>query len=153
MEPIEQDLSLPNPFGRLNDENVAKLLEPISIEEIEYALKIANPNKAPGLDGFNAHFFKICWSIIGREVGSAIMEFFRRGPLLNQLKGDNVFSRGKFRPISLTNELYKIISRILVNRKKPIIGTLISPMQYAFIPGRSIAYNILLAHDILHNFT
>lgn len=77
LEPIEEDLSLPNPFGRLNVKDVAKLLKPVSIEEIEYALKIANPHKAQDPNGFNAHFFKFCWPILGKEVSSAIMEFFR----------------------------------------------------------------------------
>ncbi|RKH55377.1 hypothetical protein D7X96_39335, partial [Corallococcus interemptor] len=54
-------------------------------------------------------------------------------------KSENATSPEKFQPISLTNELYKIISRILVHRLKPVIGNLLSPMQSAFIPGRSIA--------------
>lgn len=90
---------LPNPFGRLNVEDVAKLLQPVSIEEIEYTLKIANPHEAQDPNGFNARFFKFCWPIIGKEVSSAIMEFFWAWSLLNQLKatfivlvpiGDNI---------------------------------------------------------------
>lgn len=71
-----ENLSLPNPFGRLNVEDVAKLLKPVSIGENECALKIDNPHKAQDPNGFNAHFFKFCWPIIGEEVSSAIMEFF-----------------------------------------------------------------------------
>ena len=81
--------------------------------------------------------------------------------MLNQLiatfivlvpKSEIATSPDKFRPISLTNELYKIVRRILVNRLKPIIGKILSPMQSAFIPGRNIADNILLAQDLIHNF-
>lgn len=67
-------------------------------------------------------------------------------------KGDICPSPVKFRPISLTNELYEIISCILVHRLKPIIAKIVRPMQLAFIPGISIANNILLAQDLIHNF-
>ena len=77
-----------------------------------------------------------------------LLIFFRHGVMLNQLKatfivlvpkGENTASPDRFRPISLTNELYEIISCILVNRLKPIIGKIIGPMQSAFIPGRNIS--------------
>ena len=54
-----------------------------------------------------------------------------------------------FRPISLSNVLYKIISKVLVNRLKPIINSIITPFQNAFIKGRNITDNILLAHEII----
>ena len=60
-------------------------------------------------------------------------------------KSENATSPDKFRPIALTNELYKIITRIMVKRIKPFIAKLVGPMQSAFVPGRSIADNILLA--------
>ena len=76
------------------------------------------------------------------------MDFFKHGSLLKQLKATFlvlVSTPDKFRPISLTNELYKIISHILLYRIEPIIAKLIGPMQTAFILGRTIADNILLA--------
>lgn len=54
------------------------------------------------------------------------------------LKIENASTTDKFRPISLTNEIYEIISRILVYRFKSLIRKIIGPMQSAFIPGRSI---------------
>ena len=89
------------------------------------------------------------------------MDFFAHGSMLKQLKNtfivlvpksENANSPDKFRPIALTNELYKFISRILVNRLKPLIAKIVGPMQSAFVPGRSIADNILLAQDLIHNF-
>lgn len=38
-----------------------------------------------------------------------------------------------------------------MHRLKPVIGKFLSPMQSAFIPGRSIADNILVAQDLIHN--
>ena len=55
-----------------------------------------------------------------------------------------------FRPISLCNVIYKIISKLLVNHLKPFMDSLITPFQNAFIKGRNIFDNILLAHGIFY---
>ena len=43
-------------------------------------------------------------------------------------------------------------SKILVNRLRPLLSKIVSPVQSAFIPGRSIHENILLTHEIMHKF-
>ena len=54
-----------------------------------------------------------------------------------------------YRPISLCNFIYKIISKVLANRMQKVIHKIISPNQAAFIKGRSIHHNILLANDLV----
>ncbi|XXG62096.1 hypothetical protein AAC387_Pa05g0532 [Persea americana] len=155
------DLSQILPHGVATDEDALSLMTPVTISKIEGVIKATNPNKAPGPGGFNAHFFKVCWPIIGKDVCASIIDFFKHGAMLKQLKHtfivlvpktENACSPDKFRPIALTNELYKIISRILVNWLKPIIAKIVGPMQSTFVPGRSITDNILLAQDLIHNF-
>lgn len=53
---------------------------------------------------------------------------------------------GDFRPISLSNALYKI----LANRIKPYLDRLVSQNQSVFIPNRQITDNIVVAHEVLH---
>jgi hypothetical protein len=56
----------------------------------------------------------------------------------------------QFRPISLCNIIYKIISKLLTNWLKPLLDKVIYPFQTAFVPGRLIQDNSILAHEMLH---
>jgi hypothetical protein len=93
-------------------------------------------------------------------VVKSVQSFFKGGFLLKEFnhtnialipKIDNPFLVHHFRPISLTNFNYKIISKILSNRFKPILNKIISPTQSAFLKGWSIHDNTILAHEIFHS--
>jgi hypothetical protein len=85
--------------------------------------------------------------------------FFRNGFLLKEFnhthlaiipKIDNPLKVAQFRPISLTNFSYKIISKILANRFKSLLHKIISSNQFAFLQGRPIQDNSILAHELFH---
>ncbi|KAK3226028.1 hypothetical protein Dsin_005890 [Dipteronia sinensis] len=99
----------------------------ITNDEIREVCFSFHPNKAPGPDGFNAHFFKITWDIVGEDVISDVQEFFRSSLLLMELnaiilaiipKVPNPSKMKDFRPISCCNTLHKIIAKIIANRIK-----------------------------------
>lgn len=54
------------------------------------------------------------------------------------------------RPISLCNVAYKGITKVLVNRFRPLLADLVGPLQGSFIPGRGTKDNIILAQEVMH---
>lgn len=59
----------------------------------------------------------------------------------------------QFRHISLWNNMYKVVTKVLVARLKPIVPLLVSPCQSGFVSGRRIQENIVVAHEIVHTIT
>ncbi|KAK9166736.1 hypothetical protein Scep_001927 [Stephania cephalantha] len=57
----------------------------------------------------------------------------------------------EYRPISLCNSTYKLLSKVLSNLLKSILNSLILPFQNVFVVGRQITDNIILAHEIMHS--
>ena len=66
-------------------------------------------------------------------------------------KKENPSSLKDYKPISLCNLVYKIVSKCLVNRLRPLLHDLIAPMQSAFIPGRMITDNALIAFECIYS--
>ena len=117
------------------------------------------PTKAPRPDGMNALFYQKFWHIVGDNVVSAVLEFLHTGYMIPDLnrtyivlipKIKNSVKVSNYRPISLCNVIYKIIAKVLANRLKQILPQIISPTQSAFVLGRLITDNVLVAYEALH---
>jgi hypothetical protein len=130
-------------------------------QEIKKALFDMPTLKTLGPDGFPVLFYKKYWDIVGNNVIKAVLNFFQDGRLLPEVNNSSIVlipkipnptSVNHFRPISLCNVVYKTIAKILVARIRPLLHKLISPCQSAFIPGRWIAENGVIVHEMLHSF-
>ncbi|KAJ9538060.1 hypothetical protein OSB04_030793 [Centaurea solstitialis] len=134
------------------------LERPFQEEEVWLAVKACGPNKSPGPDGFNFSFMKRFWNTIKGDVLAALSWFWDKEEIswgcnasfITLIpKVENPVDLGDFRPISLIGVYYKLVTKILAERLKLVIGKVISNNQSAFIKGRQILDGILIANEIV----
>ena len=116
--------------------------------------------KVPGPDGMSPLFYQKYWDIIGPYVLDCVLQALNSGIMPRHtnetyiclvLKTKNPQKITEYRPINLCHVLYKIISKVLANRLKKILPEVISESQSAFVPGRLITNNVLVAFETLHS--
>jgi hypothetical protein len=144
---------------RVTEEMNIKLRAPFTAEEVKKAAFSIGDFKAPGPDGIHAVFYKRFWDVFGGDITAEVLQALNSGTIpagWNDTtvvlipKPDDPELITQFRPISLCNVLYKIISKVLALRLKGILPEVISPMQSAFVPGRLITDNVLVAYESIH---
>lgn len=137
------------------------LIVPISVEEIKEAALQIGGMEAPCPDGFQGIFYHSYWDIIVKDVNELIEDLMNGRQNLIRLNATHVVLIPKVqnpenvnlsRPISLCNYSYKILSKVMANRLRPLLLTLISTTQNTFVAGRQIQDNIGIAHEIFHFF-
>ncbi|CAM8944513.1 unnamed protein product [Rhodiola kirilowii] len=144
---------------KLSNEAYHQFNTPFTTTEVQEAIFQLGSTKAPGIDGFSALFYQKSWEVIKEDVFQFALKFLNEGeldPAVNEtlitlvpkVKNPECFS--DYRPISLVNVAMKIITKAMANRLKGVLAQLISVSQSAFIPGRLISDNILLAHELMH---
>nr|DAD38904.1 TPA_asm: hypothetical protein HUJ06_013226 [Nelumbo nucifera] len=142
----------------LDSEN-EKLLSPFSFEEFKESVFQMHPNKSLSPDGLNPAFYQKFRPLIGKDIFQAAVSWLSRKEfpvLLNDttivliLKCESPKTMKDLRPISLCNVLYKIISKVLANRLKVLLPNIISNAQFAFMLGRAIIDNVLVAFELIH---
>lgn len=135
------------------------LTKAVTKEEVYQALLSMKSYKAPRQDSFQPIFFKMFWDEAGDEVWSFVRDAFASGhfdPLVIETlivlipKGDNPSSFRAFRPISLCNVIYKLISKVLVAQLRPFLNDLVSPHQSSFIQGRGTVDNAVVLQEVIH---
>ncbi|GJR64260.1 RNA-directed DNA polymerase, eukaryota, reverse transcriptase zinc-binding domain protein [Tanacetum coccineum] len=146
---------------KLDSQCAASMIRPVLDDEIKHAMFSIEDDKAVGPDGFTSKFFKAAWSVVGSYVCSAVKEFFFSSKLLREFNANLISLVPKlqtplkiidYRPIACGNVVYKCISKVIVNRLKQGLSSIIDCNQSAFIPGRQISDNILLAQEFINGY-
>ncbi|KAA3482721.1 reverse transcriptase [Gossypium australe] len=145
----------------ISSEKNEGLQSPFREEEVRTALQGTRPTKALGPDEFPALFFQKYWHIVGKEVLGYCLGVLNEGKEVDSANTTNIVliptvqkptSLVNCRPISLCTVMYKLVAKTIANRMQDVMGTCIDQAQSAFVPGRLISDNILLAYEILHTF-
>ena len=128
-------------------------------EKVIQAIHTMHPTKALSPNGMSEIFYQKYWDVIGNDITNTVLNVLNSNASvvpLNQTsivlipKTNSPAKMNEFWPISLCNVSYKIISKVLVNRLKPILSTIISENQSAFVRGHPITDNVLIAFEIMH---
>eukprot|EP00253_Pinus_taeda_P004040 PITA_04040 len=110
---------------RVTQEMNNKLMKEVEEEEIKVAISSLHPDKAPGLDAFPICFYQEYWTMIKKYLLKMIRWVMKKA--------------------------YKIISKFLATRLKPLLPSVISENQGGFLPNRHISDSILLVQEAIHS--
>lgn len=106
------------------------MLRPFVVSDVYVALAQMHLMKSLGPDGFLACFYQRAWPTVRGEVCKAVLDFLNDGHFDNAInathivlipKVKNPSSATKFRPISLCNVIYKLVSKVIANKMKKVL--------------------------------
>lgn len=138
------------------------LILSINESEVRLALKQMYLLKASGLDGMPPLFFQHFWSISVVVVTKTVLDFLNHGISPPNFNESHIVLIPKvkepkriieYRLISLCNVVYKITSKAIENRITKVLPSIISETQNAFVHGRLITNNVLIAFETIHHIS
>lgn len=143
----------------LSEDSSTKCEGHIILEECKKALELMQNHKSPGPDGLPKEFYTFAFPYIGRSFVKLLNRLWSEGTLpLSQRQcfitlickdRDNADLLSNWRPISLLNCDYKILSKVLSLRLRTVIGEIVHPDQTCSIPGRTIQDNVHLIRNLI----
>ncbi|XP_026428196.1 uncharacterized protein LOC113324069 [Papaver somniferum] len=105
----------------IDEEDQAKLDVILGEEDIKKIVFEMDPESAPGPDGFSGIFYRSCAK-----------------------------TTNQFRPIGLSNVVFKIFTKLITSRMCELMKKLISPQQAAYVHGRNIHEQVMLASELVN---
>lgn len=132
----------------------------ISLEEIKDILHDFDNDKSLGPDGWTIEFFTHFFDLVGSELREAVEDIRIKIKLpkdLNAtfisliLKKDRPKYFNDYRPISLCNLVYKVVTNFLSNKVKTVFERVISDEKIGFLSNRQILDVVGVVHETLHS--
>ena len=160
-QPVTSDAQLlslvPTSITRRNND---RLTQAITLEEVKETVDNMEEDRSPGPDGYNVNFVTLCWDIVKKY----LLRMIRKSQSCNKIGGStnsaflalipkekDAKTFDRFKPISLCNIGYKIITKLMASRLKHILPAIIPENQGGFIKGRKILENITLVQKAIHS--
>lgn len=145
-------------IARLEEVDRGMLDARFTSDEVLKAVKECDGNRAPGPDGFNFNFIKRFWCKLEKDFMELMHRFHEDGFIHKGVSSSFITLIPKitdpsclndYRPISLLGCVSKIISKVLANRLRRVIGKLISDVQTGFLAGRNILEGPLIINELI----
>ena len=144
----------------LEDAQTAELEKQIEVTDIKTALDGMNKGKSPGPDGLTTEFYQHFASQVTPLLHAMISEAYRNKQLppnmgesyiklLPKKKTDRTQTKN-YRPISLLNTDYKILTKVIANKIKPYLKDLVHPDQQCSIKDRNINNHNHFIRDLIY---
>ena len=131
---------------------------PLTIDEIAKALNELENDKSPGCDGFTTNFLKFFWTDLKLLIFDSFRYSFennllsdeqRRGILtLTPKPNKDLRYLNNWRPLTILNTDYKILTKALANRLQTVIYKIVNHDQVGYIKNRYIGENIRIIEDL-----
>ncbi|XP_026399812.1 uncharacterized protein LOC113295699 [Papaver somniferum] len=130
-----------------------------TMEEIKQNVFEMDPDSSPGPYGFSGSFYRACWKIIQDDVVKAVQFCWKRTFIPKGLNSNFLVlipkvagarSPQQYMPIGLSNVSFKNFTKIISSRMSSLMHKLISPQQAAYIKGRNIQDQIILASEMVN---
>ena len=143
-------------FACIGEDERLALEREFSKEEVFQVLMEMKGDKAPGPDGFTMAFFQKCWRVVEEDVMAVFVHYHRYSVFERSLnasfltlipKKNNAINVKDFQPITSVGSVYKLLSKVLANRLRVVLDSLISESQNAFVGGRQILDSVLIANE------
>ena len=160
-EDIEMFFDRNTDFYTLSNEEAEQLETNLTVEECYKVLKNMKANKSPGSDGFTSEFYIYFWNDLKHIMVNSFKESLHEGKLSQSQRlgiitclpkpGKDKQYIKNWRPISLLNIDYKILSGTIANRIKCTLDPLISKCQKGFVSGRYIGECTRLVSDLIYH--
>ncbi|GJY53051.1 RNA-directed DNA polymerase, eukaryota, reverse transcriptase zinc-binding domain protein [Tanacetum coccineum] len=121
-------------INKLDAQCAAHMIRPVLNDEIKLAMFSIEDDKAAGPDGFSSKFFKAAWSVVGSDLHGAVKEFFSSSKLLGEFNANLISFVPKlqtplkitdYRPIACCNVVYKCINKVIMNRIKEGLDSIV----------------------------